>query len=230
MTPAEESLIADARLRPLLAVLHLASPALPVGGFAYSQGLEKAIEDGLVHDATTARRWIEDLLLHALARYEAPMWLRVFDAATVGDMTAVRALNDDLLAARETAELRAESLQMGTSLLRIFPVLHLTPPGFERVSYPCAFALACAQLGVDRRSGLAAYLWSWLENQTLVAVKSVPLGQQAGQTLLFALHDALLNAISTAEALRDDELGGASIQFALTAARHELQYSRLYRS
>ena len=230
MTPADESLIADARLRPLLAVLHLASPALPVGGFAYSQGLEKAIEDGLVHDAVTARRWIEDLLLLALARYEAPMWLRVFDAATVRDTAAVRNLNEDLSAARETAELRAESLQMGTSLLRIFPVLRLTPPEIERVTYPCAFALACAQLGVDRRSGLVAYLWSWLENQALVAVKSVPLGQQAGQALLFALHDTVLNAVSTAETLSDDELGGASIQFALTAARHELQYSRLYRS
>lgn len=230
MTPADESLVADARLRPLLSVLHLASPALPVGGFAYSQGLEKAIEDGLVHDATTARRWIEDLLLLALARYEAPMWLRVFDAAAALDTAAVQNLNADLLASRETAELRAESQQMGTSLLRIFPVLHLTPPAFEGVTYPCAFALACAQVGVDRRSGLAAYLWSWLENHVLVAVKSVPLGQQAGQALLFALHDTVLNAISTAATLGDDELGGASIQFALTAARHELQYSRLYRS
>lgn len=230
MTPADESLVADARLRPLLAVLHLASPALPVGGFAYSQGLEKAIEDGLVRDATTAQRWIEDLLLLALARYEAPMWLRVFDAATALDVEMVRNLNEDLLASRETAELRAESLQMGTSLLRIFPVLRLTPPEFERVTYPCAFALACAQLGVDRRAGLAAYLWSWLENQALVAVKSVPLGQQAGQGLLFALHDTVLNAVSTAEKLGDDELGGASIQFAMTAARHELQYSRLYRT
>lgn len=230
MKPADESLIADLRLRPLLAVLQLASPALPIGGFAYSQGLEKAIEDGIVHDAITARRWIEDLLLLALARYEAPMWLRIFDAAMVSNAAEIRNLNEDLLASREAAELRAESLQMGSSLLRIFPVLHLTLPTFDRVTYPCAFALACAQLGVDRRAGLAAYLWSWLENQTLVAVKSVPLGQQVGQTLLFALHDAVLSAISTAEKLSDDELGGASIQFALTSARHELQYSRLYRS
>jgi len=109
-------------------------------------------------------------------------------------------------------------------------VLRLTPPELERVAYPCAFALACVQLGVDRRSGLSAYLWSWLENQALVAVKSVPLGQQAGQALLFALHGTVLNAVSTAEKLSDEELGGASIQFALTAARHESQYSRLYRS
>jgi urease accessory protein len=224
-----DSVSSHAGLRPLFALLQLASPALPVGGYAYSQGLEKAIEDGLVHDAAGARRWIEDLLLLLIARYEAPLWLRVFDAAASGDATAVAARNAELLASRETAELRAESLQMGASLARVFPVLGLAPTA-EPVTYPTAFALACSGLDIDREAGLAAYLWAWLENQVLVAVKSVPLGQQSGQAMLFALHEALALAIASATALGDDELGSAPLHFALTSARHETQYSRIYRS
>jgi urease accessory protein len=228
MTPTD-GLGSERRLRPLLALLQLASPTLPVGAYAYSQGLEKAIEDGLVRDASSARRWIEDLLLLVIARYEAPLWLRVFDAAAAGDVAAVAARNGELLAARETAELRAESLQMGASLARVFPVLGIEPPSGP-VTFPTAFALACAGLGIDREAGLAAHLWAWLENQVLVAVKSVPLGQQAGQSMLFELHKALTLAVAQAAALDDAELGSAPLQFALTSARHETQYSRIYRS
>jgi urease accessory protein len=153
----------------------------------------------------------------------------VFDAAATGDAAAVTVRNGELLAARETAELRAESLQMGASLARVFPVLGIDPPS-GLVTYPTAFAMACAGLGIDREAGLAAYLWAWLENQVLVAVKSVPLGQQAGQLMLFELHEALTLAVAQAAALDDAELGSAPLQFALTSARHEMQYTRIYRS
>jgi urease accessory protein len=227
--PVEGNLRVEARLRPLLAVLQLASPALPVGGFAYSQSLEKAIEDGLVRDAGTAQRWIGDLLL-SLARFDAPVWLRGFDAMNAGDAPAFAHWNEELLAARETAELRAESRQMGASLARVLPMLKLAPPACEPLSYTLAFAAACAGLGVDREEGLTAYLWSWLENQVLVAVKSVPLGQQAGQQMLFALHEAVARSVVAATLMKDDDIGSAAIRFALTSARHESQYSRLYRS
>jgi urease accessory protein len=216
--------------RALLPLLHLASPALPVGGFAYSQGLERAIEDGLVHDAATSRRWIGDLLALSLARWEAPLWLRAFDAAAAADAPAFVRCNEELIAARETAELRAETQQMGASMARVFAALGLTPPAIEPLTYPAAFAAACAQLRVAREEGLTAYLWSWLENQVLVAVKSVPLGQQAGQTMLYALHGAVQAAVGTATALRDEELGSAAVGFAIACARHETQYSRLFRS
>ena len=230
MKPSEAGIDDAARLRALLATLHLASPALPVGGFAYSQGLEKAIEDGLVHDAASTRRWVADLLQLALARWEAPLFLRAHDAAAAADAARLDHWNATLLAARETAELRAESQQMGASLLRICPALHIDTPALEPATFPAAFAAICAALGIERRAALTAYLWAWLENQVLVAVKSVPLGQQAGQRLLFDMHAPLVQAIATAEALGDDELGGAALGFALAAARHETQYSRLYRS
>jgi urease accessory protein len=230
MKPDDAALSGDLRLRRLFMLLQLASPALPVGGFAYSQGLEKAIEDGVVHDAEGARRWIEDLLLLAITRFEAPMWLRVFDASTAGDAERIAKLDAELLAARETAELRAESQQMGASLIRVFPSLGLAAPATPPPAYPTAFAIACAGLGVEREAGLAAYIWAWIENQVLVAVKTVPLGQQAGQSLLVALHGPLARAVAEASALRDAQLGSAAIGFALTSARHETQYSRLYRS
>jgi urease accessory protein len=208
----------------------MASPALPVGGFAYSQGLETAIEEGLVRDPLSAQRWIEDLLRLGLARFEAPLWLRAYDAAVRADAAAFAQYNAELLAARETAELRAETQQMGVSLLRLLPALGVTAPVAEPIAYPAAFAAACAGLGIDREAGLTAYLWAWAENQVLVAVKTVPLGQQAGQRLLAALREPLLAAVASAAQLGDDELGSALVGFAIASARHETQYSRLYRS
>jgi len=227
---ADAMLGRDTRLRALLAALHLASPALPVGGFAYSQGLERAIDDRRVADEATAKRWIVDLLLLSLARCEAPLWLRAFDACAAGDAAALARWNEELLAVRETAELRAESQQMGASLLRLLPALNVEPPLLEPAAYPAAFASASALLGVDREAGLTAYLWAWVENQVLVAMKSIPLGQQAGQRLLIALHAPLVQAVTIAAGLPEDEIGSAAIAFALTSAQHETQYSRLYRS
>ena len=211
-------------------MLQLASPGLPVGGFAYSQGLEKAIEDGIVHDAATARRWIEDLLTLSLARLEAPLWLRAWDAWKAGDHAAFALWNEECIAARETAELRAETLQMGVSLVRVMPALGIAAPACAPIAFPMAFAAACAALAIEREAGLTAYLWAWAENQVLVAVKSVPLGQMAGQTMLAGLHAAIDAAVRVAGAVADDELGSCAVHYALASARHEAMYSRLYRS
>jgi urease accessory protein len=230
MTRVDAGAGRGADLRPLLALLQLASPALPVGGFAYSQGLESAISDRHVHDAASAQRWIRDALLLVLARFEAPVWLRIHAATLAEDEPALRHWNEELLATRETAELRAESLQMGASMLRVYAPLNLTVPSLPDATYTAGFAIACAQLGIERRDGLAAYLWAWTENQVLVAVKTVPLGQQAGQAMLLALHGVVQQAVEQAGALADDELGTAAIGFALRSAHHEVQYSRLFRS
>jgi len=214
----------------MLALLQLASPALPVGGFAYSQGLEATIDDGTVHDAATARRWIDESLSLVVARFEAPVWLRIHGAALEADTEAIERWNAELLATRETAELRSETLQMGVSLVRLFPALNLEPPLLADVTYAAAFAMACAQLGIARDEGLTAYLWAWVENQVLVAIKTVPLGQQAGQAMLCSLHPSIEHAIEIAASLGDEELGTAAFGLALRSARHETQYSRLFRS
>jgi urease accessory protein len=230
MKRVETDLGSSARLRTMLALLQIASPALPVGGFAYSQGLESAISDGRVNDAASAQRWIADMLSLVLARFEAPVWLRIYDAVLAQDEQALVHWNEELLATRETAELRAEALQMGTSMLRVYTPLNLTVPPLPDATYTAAFAIACAQLGIERLNGLAAYLWAWTENQVLVVVKTVPLGQQAGQAMLFALHSNVQQTVETAATLTADDLGTAAIGFALRSARHETQYSRLFRS
>lgn len=230
LAPGPSPARGEGSLARFLIALQLASPTLPVGGFAYSQGLETAVDLGIVRDAASARRWIGDLLRLVVARFEAPLWLRAFDADAAGDAERFRAINAELFAARETAELRAESLQMGSSLCRVLPALGVEPPAHEGLVYPAAFAAACCRLGVDREAGLTAYLWAWTENQVIAAVKIVPLGQQAGQAMLFALHADLLDAVRVAASLPDDELGAAAVGFALASARHESQYSRLFRS
>ncbi|HUN91430.1 MAG TPA: urease accessory UreF family protein [Burkholderiaceae bacterium] len=227
---------AVAGLDKLLALLHLASPALPVGGFAYSQGLEKAIEDGVVADEGAALRWIGDLLEHVLARAEAPLWLRAYAATRDADDARFATIDRELLAIRETAELRAETRQMAASLQRALAALGLPSAQREIGAYPAAFARACAALDTGAEAGLAAYLWAWLENQVLAVVKCVPLGQQAGQRLLHQLRPAIARTVVRARALdvagdgRDEVPGAAGIGFAITCAAHETQYSRLFRS
>lgn len=228
-------------LPTLLSVLQLASPALPVGGFAYSQGLEQAIEAGVVGDEAAALRWLGDLLEHGLARVEAPLWVCAHDAASAENDELLVRIDRQLYAIRETAELRAETRQMAASLLRVFPALGLDPDAapiaqVDLRTYPAVFAVACVRLDVGRESGLAAYLWAWLENQVLVVLKCVPLGQMAGQRLLRQLRPVLARAVGAAIASAGDVAAGgappaaALVGFALACAAHETQYSRLFRS
>src|SRR5258706_2837508 len=173
--------------RPLARLLQLASPALPVGAYSYSQGLEAAIEAGVVQDAASAGRWIADVLAHSLARMEAPVLLRLCAAWRAGDAAAAARWNALFVAGRETAEFRAETAQMGYSLAKLLPDLGLGEVPLEEPSFPAAFAFAVTAWRIDAHEALVAYLWSWTENQVLAAVKALPLGQTDGQRLLVAL-------------------------------------------
>jgi urease accessory protein len=213
-------------------LLQLASPALPVGAYSYSQGLEAAVEAGIVRDAASAERWIRDLLEFSMARMEAPVFLRLCDAWRSGDERAAAQWNERFLASRESAELRAESTEMGFSLARLLPELGIDdgPAAWDEVSFPAAFTCAVARWKLDAREALLAYLWSWCENQVMAALKVVPLGQTAGQKMLFALGNTLPGVAAAAATLADDELGNYAPGLALLSARHETQYSRLFRS
>ncbi|WP_037044033.1 urease accessory protein UreF, partial [Pseudomonas sp. BAY1663] len=98
------------------ALLRLASPQLPIGGYSYSQGLEMAVESGLVADPDSARRWLQDQLRLNLARFEAPLLLAHCNAAAQGDWPRLLRLAAEHRASRETRELQLESRQMGYSL------------------------------------------------------------------------------------------------------------------
>ena len=228
----------------LTRLLQLASPFLPVGAFSYSQGLEAAVAAGSVHDAVSAQRWILDCLELGLARFEAPILLRLQSGWASRDIEIVRCWNSRFLASRESAELYAETVQMGYSLRRL--LCDLDPRGaadnsggaadfaalqeIELLSYPAAFGFAAAQWQVASGDAVTAYLWSWTENQVSAAIKAVPLGQVAGQRILLAAQPAVTRSAAAALRLVDDELANLLPALAIASARHETQYSRLFRS
>ena len=221
----------------LLRLLRLASPALPVGAYSYSQGLEWAIESGTVRDADSARAWIADVLGFSLARFEAPLWWRLYRAWADGDAQRAAHWNEIYVASRETAELRAETLQMGGSLQQlVLELAEFSPDALARLrdlehaSYVAVAAFCAAAGGIAPRAALIAYLWSWAENQVLAAIKAVPLGQVGGQRMLLALSPEIERAAAVAEQLEDDQLSNFSPGLALASSLHETQYSRLFRS
>jgi urease accessory protein len=214
----------------LARLLHLASPALPVGAYSYSQGLEAAIEAGVVRDCASAQRWIGDVLAHSVATMEAPLFLRLCSAWASGDVAAAERWNALFLASRDTAELRAETVQMGYSLAKLLPQLGAGEVPLGEPSFPASFAHAAASWRIDPHEALVAYLWSWAENQVLAAVKALPLGQTDGQRMLFHIGEKLDAVARGAARLDDDAIGAFVPGLALLSSRHETQYSRLFRS
>jgi urease accessory protein len=202
----------------LVRLLQLASPALPVGAYSYSQGLEAAVEAGIIHDAASAQAWIADALTFTMGSCEAPLLWRMMHGEP---------LNDYFLATRETAELRAETLQMGHSLGRLIEELGLGRLPEDAPAFPTAFAFAVAKMNLEKRPALVAYLWSWLENQVMAAIKAVPLGQTAGQRILFSLGARIEDL---ADRIPLIPVSNFAPGLALLSARHEAQYSRLFRS
>lgn len=227
-----------ARLLTLTRLLQLASPALPVGAYTYSQGLEWAVESQVVRDEASSGRWIGDLLQLGIGRYEAPLVAAALTAWTGADDATLNGLNARFLASRETAELRAETVQMGYSLRRLAGELNdpaLAPvvtwaSSVPEVAYPVLWAGFAFAWSVDAPEALAAYLWSWAENQVLAALKAVPLGQAAGQRLLAQLGGCIPAVASQAAVLPESDWCNLAPAFAIASSRHETQYSRLFRS
>ena len=223
---------------PLLHLMWLASPALPVGGFSYSEGLESAIDAGRVGDEASAGPWLVQQLNLVLARSELPLLVQAHAAWQADDAARIQALQAWHHATRETAELRLQSEQMGRSLVdwlrnsawagdnRIDTLAALAPaPG-----WPMAFALATVLAGADARDAAQAFAFGWAENMVQAAMKAVPLGQAAAQRMLARLTEAIPPAIERALATPDAERQAFAPMLAVLSAQHETQYSRLFRS
>jgi len=221
----------------LIELMRLASPALPVGGFSYSEGLEAAVDGGLVSDADTARDWLLDQLHLSLARCDLPLLADAHDAWRRGDFEHVAALNRWATTVRETSELQLQMQQMGRSLV---DWLRRRAPGDAAIeqaaalgpapAWPVAFALAAARCGAPLYESLVTFGLGWSENMVQAAIKAVPLGQSAGQRLLDALAAALPQAVDAAIALAPGQRRAFAPMLAILSARHETQYSRLFRS
>jgi urease accessory protein len=224
---------------PLLQLIWLASPALPVGGFSYSEGLEAAIDHGLVHDEASCTAWLLDQLLLTQARGDMAAIAQAIPAWQAMDRARLQVLSDWVLATRESSEMRLQAEQMGRSLLEWLRQLQEHCPASPEAlqclaalppTYPLAYALALASSQAPLEQGLQAYAFGWAENMTQAALKAVPLGQSSGQRMLACLARAIPQAVRTAQSLCDETRQAFSPMLAILSSRHETQYSRLFRS
>jgi urease accessory protein len=216
----------------LLRLLWLASPALPIGAYAYSRGLEQAVTRGWVHDLASLDQWIRGVLRRQVASLDAPVMLRVLRAARALDCESVTHWNAFLLAHRESREFALEDTQLGASFARLLrDVAGLAPSQLpERPAHATAFGIAAAHYGVDEPAAASAFLFNFAENQITAALKCMSLGQTDGQRLLSRLIDGLPPLIEVTLRAHDDTLGSFAPGLALASALHETQYTRLFRS
>jgi urease accessory protein len=220
--------------QPLLRLLQLTSPSLPVGAFAYSQGLESAIELGWVNDEASLSHWLEDQLDYSIGRVDLPVFVRLHNAMVAGDYASMLTWCRQLIAMRETSELVADDCSRGRALARLLTDLGM-PKADEWLShgdtpFAALVALAAVNWNISATSALHALAWGWLENQVLVGVKLIPLGQVSGQRLLLELSAKIPGVCESAAELSDTEIGGTLPTLAIASSLHETQYTRLFRS
>jgi urease accessory protein len=215
----------------LLALLQLSSPSLPIGAFAYSQGLETAIDIGWIKNADELQEWLTAVCEQGLTCLELPLISRCYQSWQQNNVEAVDYWQDYLLASRETRELVDEELQLGSTFRRMLQQLQQLPDVQPQQATYCGYyALTCVQRGIPLHQSLLGWLWSWLENQVIVACKTIPLGQTSAQQVLSAMLPVLARACEHSQKLTDDEIGNTLPGMVMASARHEHQYSRLFRS
>ncbi|MGM8884885.1 urease accessory protein UreF [Psychrobacter sp. 1U2] len=221
----------------LLGLMQLISPALPIGAFAWSQGLESAFELGWVTNEQELGEWLTGVLGDGLTRCELPVLSRLQACWAANDSDGLAYWNDWIHANRETAEISDEDTLLGMALMRLLVSLELQPKtqwGHAKLpdnpGYVTMFAWTAHQRQIPVRQSLLGFAWAWLENQLAAACKALPLGHTAAQRLNEQLRPQLVAAVDTALVLTDEELGPILPGLALGSAHHETQYSRLFRS
>lgn len=215
----------------LLRLLQLSSASLPVGGYAFSQGLEYAVETGWVSNLDQTREWLSLQLLESLAQVDCPILLRCHRTLEQGDTSQLQYWNHYALACRETRELRLTDTATGNALIRLLAQLQIEQPlGRQEVSFVAAFAIAAHHWQLSEEASVLGLVWAWLENQVAAATKLVPLGQTQAQQLIGEMQQQVPAAITRAKGLQDSELGAGLPALAIASAKHEHQYSRLFRS
>ena len=215
-------------------LLQLVSPSLPIGAFTYSQGLEWAVEAGWVSSQKSLHEWLSDVLQTGVAYVEIPLFMRLYQAYSQNDFKQAAHWIAVLLANRETAELKLEEHQRGRAFTRLLPELGLAlDPALSlqlQSTQLAGFAYATVRWKIDAQQAIAAYVWSWLENLSLAGIKLIPLGQTAGQQIIFSLSDQISAQVALGLTLKDDEMGFSCTALAIASSLHESQYTRLYRS
>ena len=217
----------------LTRLLQLISPALPIGSYAYSQGIEWAVESGWISDRHDLQEWLDGLLKTNMLYLELPILKRMIDAWSNRDPGSLLHWNEFLVASRETFELRFEESSRARAFYQLLCSLQADAVGHEAIllrSQSACYSFACQRWNIDFERAACGMLYSWLENQILSAVKIIPLGQTAGQQVTFALASTLPAIVDRAAEITDDDIGASSMALAIASSQHETQYTRLFRS
>lgn len=232
----------------------LISPSLPIGAYAYSQGLETAVDKNWINNESEAQNWIKGILDNSLSNLDAPVLARMFQAWQTNDVKALNYWNQFLLASRESSELYNEDQQMGRALWRLLnDILPQSDDDYDddngntsqataarhyselikaidSPGYALVFSLAAVIWKIPLQEAIRGFLWAWCENQVAASIKLVPLGQTSGQRILSHLIPVINAATTQALEVKDDEIGSLAPGFSIVCAQHEVQYSRLFRS
>ena len=220
----------------LLKLMQLSSPTLPVGAFAYSQGLESAIETGLITNKETLTLWLKDSLRLSLKNVDLPLFDRLYKSweSSDADTKTVLMWNQNLFAQRETKELRNEDHQLGLALARLLDDLGIEQAKvFRKEKQLCfltLFTLAAVKWNIELEQAANGFIWSWLDNQIAAAIKLVPLGQTDGQRVLSDLLPIIPEIVEQGLAVKDEDIGASLPMMAILSSQHETQYSRIFRS
>lgn len=224
----------ESQAQSMLRLWQLISPALPVGAYAYSQGLEAAVERGWVMNEQSAYDWLCGVMHNSLASLDLPLAVRLYRGFKCNDSVAIEYWNHFLLASRETAELRLEDNQLGQALAKLLSGLGVERSAAWRktsnVTYLAMLSLAAVHWSIDKSDMLMGYLWSWSENQVAAAIKLVPLGQSSGQMILSELIKVIPSVLEKGLYCTDEQISSSVPGLVLASAGHETQYSRLFRS
>jgi urease accessory protein len=225
--------VTDNRLTRLR-LLHLVSPSLPLGNFAYSQGLEWAVEAHWVKGEETLHQWIESLLLTGLTHLDVAIMKRLYQACTTKDRDSFAYWSRYLTASRETRELREEEYNKARALTALLAEWQIPVNdawlALLKNNQLSGYTYVAQTWGIKTNEAAEGYLWCWLENMTLAGVKSIPLGQMAGQRILQKLLRRIPAQVEIGLAIKDDEIGLSSPAQAIASTLHETQYTRIYRS
>ncbi len=211
----------------LVHALHLFSPSLPIGAFAFSQGLEAAIETGHVRDSESLSRWCESVMRFSLTTLDCHYAVRAYRATS--DSTFLE-INAEILASRETHELLQEDLLLGAAFKKWAVDQGIDVPDAHEYSLIYLYGWVAARYEFPEDWLISGILWSWLENQMIVAAKAIPLGQKALQNILANLKPQISVCVDQSlESLSTDSSSTVPL-LSILSAQHEAQYSRLFRS
>lgn len=217
-----------------LRLFQLISPTLPVGAFAYSQGLEYAVQAGWIKDAQGAADWIHGVLRYSVSTLDIPVLKRLYRSWQVQDHVRVRDWSRFLMACRETRELRDEERHMGSALARLAVGLGIGEASQwiddDQTTYAAMFTLVAVHWQIGKGDAASGYLWSWLENQVIAAVKLIPLGQTEGQRIIATLAEQVPACVEAGLRAGVDEIESTVPGVLFASALHETQHTRLFRS